>query len=213
VPGVGKKNYSRLIGLGIKYLGDVKQYPESILENRVGRFGKRLWELSWGMDSNPVSPKIHHKSMSSEHTFHEDTCDEKLIKRSILRHAADVARQLRRYGFKARTITLKIKHADFKQSTRHTTIDVPTRSTRTVYQTAVQLFDDYHLKNRIRLIGVGVSNLISGDRPIQMGIFGAQTERNIEKCWDDVDKAVDAIEGKFGNGVIRRASLKTKPPS
>ena len=106
----------------------------------------------------------------------------------------------------ARTITLKIKHADFKQFTRSKTIATPTRSSETIYQYAADLLDNYQVNQKIRLIGVGTSGFTSARLPVQLNLFD-RVEQN-DKTWEKVDRTVESIAQKFGRDAIKRGTLK-----
>jgi DNA polymerase-4 len=206
VPGVGKKTYSQLESMGIKTLGDVKKFPEKIILDRLGKFGHRLIDLSAGIDHSKVTPWSPHKSISSERTLPADTRDVKVLHKYLLQQSEEVARQLRKAGFRARTITLKIKHADFKQFTRSKTINIPTRSSETIYRYAAELLENYHLTQQIRLIGVGTSGFTSASLPVQLNLFD-RVEQN-DKTWEKVDRTVESIAQKFGREAIKRGTLK-----
>ena len=205
VPGVGKKTFLRLDSMGIKTLGDVKKFPEKMLLDRLGKFGQRLIGLACGRDHSTVTPWSPHKSISSERTLGEDTDDKKLLKKYLLKQSQEIARQLRKANVKAKTITLKLKHADFKQFTRSKTIDTPTRSSETIYRHAVRLLDEYQLTHKIRLIGVGTSGFQSPDRPVQLNLFDRLNES--DKTWEKVDRTVETITKKFGRDAIKRGTL------
>jgi len=205
VPGVGKKTYLHLEPMGIKTLGDVKKFPEKMLLDRLGKFGHRLIELSAGIDHSKVTPWSPHKSISSERTLSKDTRDKKVLHKYMLQQSEEIARQLRKAGFRARTITLKIKHADFKQFTRSKTINTPTRSSETIYRHAADLLDNYPLTQQIRLIGVGTSGFKSTGQPVQLNLFD-RAEQN-DKTWEKVDRTVETIAQKFGRDAIKRGTL------
>ena len=206
VPGVGKTSFKHLEQIGIQTLGDVKKYPEKMLMKRLGKFGQRLIELSKGIDNSSVEPYAKRKSISREETLREDTREKKLLSKYLLRQAEKVGRDLRRLGVKGRSITLKIKRSDFKQVTRRTTIDIPTQSSKVIYIEAKKLLDAYKILKKIRLIGLGVSGLVSDDLPIQMDLFSNNKKKNTS--WEKVDRAVDTITKKYGKDVITRATLK-----
>jgi DNA polymerase-4 len=205
VPGVGKKTFLQLESMGIKTLGDVKKFPEKMLLDRLGKFGQRLIELASGRDHSTVTPWSLHKSISSERTLGEDTDDKKLLYKYLLKQSEEIARQLRKSNVKAKTITLKLKHADFKQFTRSKTIDTPTQSSETIYRYAVRLLDDYRLTQKIRLIGVGTSGFKSTDRPVQLNLFDRVKES--DQTWEKVDRTVETITKKFGRDAIKRGTL------
>ena len=205
VPGVGKKTIVQLESIGVKTLGDVKKFPDKILLDRLGKFGQRLIALASGQDHSTVTPWSPHKSISSECTLGEDTLDKKLLHKHLLKQSEEVARQLRKAGFKARTITIKLKHADFKQFTRSKTIDTPTRSSETIFRHAAGLLDKYQLTQKIRLIGVGTSGFKSAGQPVQLDLFDRVKE--CDQTWEKVDRTVETITKKFGRDAIKRGTL------
>ena len=206
VPGVGNKMQHQMELLGIRTLGDIQRLPQETLLRHLGKFGLRLRALSAGIDDSPVTPHAPHKSISSERTLAADTRDRELLKRCLLSQSADVARQLRQAGVRAKTITLKIKDADFKTVTRRVTIAIPGQSSKTIYEQAVRLLDEYKITKKIRLIGVGTSGFSPVSASVQMGLFEHSEEADGD--WEKVDKALDAISKKFGKDVVGRATLK-----
>ncbi|MFC1857881.1 DNA polymerase IV [Thermodesulfobacteriota bacterium] len=208
VSGVGKKTLKKIHALGIKTLGDVKKYPEKTIMQYLGKFGHRLFELSECIDDTPVCPESAHKSVSAERTLPENTDDPMVLRKYLMNQADEVGRELRKLDVRARTITLKIKHADFKLVTRSTTIPLPTQSSEIIYKEAVKLLSDYNITQKVRLIGVGASGLLSGDVPVQMDLF--KEGKNKTRYWEKVDKTVDTITKKFGKGIIKRATLTEK---
>lgn len=208
VPGVGKKTGSQLALLGITRLGDVKKFPEKLILKRLGKYGQRLLVLAAGIDETAVIPYSRHKSVSSEHTLSQDTRNRGLLNEYLLRHCEDVAKQLRKMRLRAKTVTLKLKHTDFKQVTRNTSLTVPIQSSEKIYEVASRLLARYPLKKQVRLIGVAVSNLFSGDLPIQLSLF--EKTKKKDDHWQKVDRALDTITQKFGKDAIKRASLSKK---
>ncbi|OQW98945.1 MAG: hypothetical protein BWK74_03370 [Desulfobacteraceae bacterium A6] len=195
-PGVGKVRLKELETIGIKMLGDIKKYPPEMLVKKFGEFGLKLMKLASGTDDSPVSPSTRNKSVSSEMTLDKDTSDRNLLKGYLLKQSEDVGSELRRLGMRAKTIVLKIKHADFRQITRSITIKTPVQSSQAIYKEVFKLLEAYDTKEKIRLIGVGAASLIPVSDPVQMSIFDA--DRKNDGKWEKVDKAVDTIKKKFG---------------
>lgn len=208
VPGVGKTRHRQLEDMGIKTLGDARKYPEKMILKKLGKFGQRLLKLSYGTDDSPVTPISRRKSVSTEETLPQDIDDKKLLGNYLLMQSESVARELRKKNLRTKTITLKIKHADFKQATRSITLHAPTQSSETVYKTASKLLRAYRIITKVRLIGVGVSGLVSASVPVQMDIFENVKKRS--DSWEKVDKTVDTITQKFGKDVIKRGTLSEK---
>jgi DNA polymerase-4 len=205
IPGVGRVTHEQLTKMGLKTLGDVRRYPHDMLINRLGKFGHRLIALSRGDDPTPVTPHTAAKSVSSESTLAQDTMDRSVLQNLLLHHAEDVGRQLRQLNVKARTISLKIKHADFHQITRSKTLDRPVQADELIFRQAAHLFEAYPLRQKVRLIGVGAATFIAATTPVQTELF---PEKNAAASnWEKVDHTVDAINAKFGRGLISKASL------
>lgn len=206
VPGVGRVAHEQLDLIGIRTLGDVSKLSEKALKAKLGKFGYRLRELSRNIDKSIVSPLSVTKSVSSETTLLENTKDKVLLNRHLMRQSESVGRQLRKAGVRSKTITVKIKHADFRRATRSTTLNKPTQSSETIYKAASALLLNYTIKQPIRLVGVGASGLLSDDTPEQMALFG--NGRKADKNWEKVDSALDAIAHKYGKNIINKASLR-----
>jgi DNA polymerase-4 len=206
VPGVGPKTLAKVEQLGVRFLGDIRKFSESALESIFGSYGRRLLALAGGIDPTPVAPHSPAKSVSSECTLEEDTCETTALTRCLLEQADEVAAGLRKEGVKARTVVLKIKHADFNLFTRRATFTPPTQSSKVLYRQALRLLDAYRLTQKIRLIGLGATGFVPADAPRQQELFAA-TEK-AQGGWEKIDQTLETIKSKFGKKVIRRATLK-----
>ena len=205
VPGVGKVVLKTIEQMGIKTLGDINKFPEKIILKRFGKFGRRLISLSKGSDDSPVTPHLEPKSVSTESTLSEDTNDLNLLHRRLLKSSEQVGRRLRKHGLKTKTISIKIKLSDFKQITRSVTIKEPTCSSKTIYHNSIELLNKYRPPKKVRLIGVGASNLVDSETPSQLGLFNGVEK--IDENWEKVEKTVDNISSKFGKDMIKKATL------
>ncbi len=208
VPGVGPAALERLAPLGIRTLGDIKRLNEAQLLRRLGKFGLRLAALARGEDRSPVTPAGDPKSISAEQTLAEDTANRADLAALLLAQAAEVARQLRRKEFRARTVVLKLKHDDFRQVTRSRTLESPTQSATTIHQAAVGLLAEYRLARPVRLVGVGAAGLVPAGVPVQADLFSGV--RRTDAAWEKVERAVDGITARFGTDAVRRASQQAK---
>jgi DNA polymerase-4 len=210
VPGIGEKSAEELAKLGIQHVGDIVRYRPALLEERFGKYGAWLLEVAHGGDDSAVEPHRAPKSVSAEDTLPEDTDDEAVLRKHLLEQSDRIARRLREEGFRARTVTLKLKHHDFRQITRSETLDEPTQLGEVIYHEAVKLLGMYNLRSRVRLVGVGASNLEPLDAPgmiaSQMSLFGEPCERN-EK-WAKVERAADEIAKRYGEGALKRGRLR-----
>jgi DNA polymerase-4 len=208
VPGVGKNTYDKLNLMRVKTLGDVKKYTEEVLVKRFGTFGHRLAELADGIDRSIVTPVSEIKSFSAEETLPEDTEDKDMLGKYILKQSEKIGRELRKLGVRAQTISVKIKHSDFKQVTRSVTIKEPTQSSDVIIREASRLLENYRMPSKTRLIGVRVSNFVSEVEQVQADIFQQDNTKNLN--WQKLDKAIDTITDRFGTEIIKRASLEDR---
>jgi DNA polymerase-4 len=210
VPGVGKQAQRQLKQMGIVKLGDVRKRDPASLVDRLGKFGYRLVDLAYGRDDTTVVPHSPTKSISTERTLSADTRDREELGRHLLAQSQEVGRQLRRQGFVARTVTLKLKDKDFRQITRSTTLDRPTRGSEAIYRAAMKLLAKQAIDKSIRLIGVGASALISATTPRQASLFANSDQQKDD--WEKVDAAVDRIAERFGQSAVQRGSLSSTEP-
>jgi DNA polymerase-4 len=205
VPGVGRNARSQLRRMGLSTMGDVGKIERSVLVNRLGKFGHRLADLARGRDESTVTPHSPAKSISTERTLSADTRNRDLLKRHLLAQSEEVGRQLRRHGYKARTVTLKLKDTHFKLITRSVTLDRPSQSSETLYRTAKALLEVQALEKAVRLIGVGASSLVAETTPQQASLFPDADGKS--DGWERVDRAVDRISERFGRSAVHRGSL------
>ena len=131
-------------------------------------------------------------------TLDEDTASRSMIKKILLAQSDRVARRLRKQGFKGRTVILKLKTADFKTITRSSTLERPVNLSDKIYAEVTGLLKKERLGQKVRLVGVGVSNLEPSDRSGQLPLFDRRDAR--EKKWEKAEMAMDEITERFGHG-------------
>jgi DNA polymerase IV len=204
IPGVGGKTMARLQSLGVTKTGEILDYPRSFWQKQLGKGGLILYERALGLDPTPVAPHPEPKSSGAENTLPQDTADPKELQQWLLQQAERVGRDLRRDGLKGRTVTVKIKYADFKQITRSHTLALPTNSTLQIYHMAAKLLDETKIRKRVRLVGLSVSQLTK--TLVQAGLF---PQPGLEKL-EQLDQAVDSIQGKYGFKAITRGRVEKK---
>jgi DNA polymerase-4 len=171
IPGVGKATEARLKALGIATVGDLRDHGLEALENKLGRYGRRLYELANGIDHSPVVPDRARKSLSAEDTLERDlplSETEDLIRRL----AEKVWAAARKDARIARTVVLKLKTSDFRILTRSLTPLSPPGTCEEF--TAIALFLRSRVASapnqRFRLVGVGLSNF-TGAGSLQPALF------------------------------------------
>ncbi len=205
--GVGAKTEEELTKLGLQTVGDIANTPRATLIRALGEAsGAHLYELAWGRDPRTVVPDEPDRSTGAEETFASDVDDPVIIHRELLRLAERTAGNLRSGGHAARTVTIKIRFADFKTITRSKTLHQATDVGHEIYRLACELFDGLGLdRARIRLVGVRAEGLrAASEAPRQMEI-GAP-----ERGWREAELASDAAAVRFGRGAVRPAALVSR---
>ena len=205
IPGVGKCAMKQMNRLGIKTLGDVKKFSRKLLTGKFGKLGIKLYNFSRGQDNSIVKTEEKRKSISSESTLNRDINDMEKIKKMVLFHSQIVGKELRKRDLFAKNISVKLKFSDFSQITRQKSLNVPVCSSSAIYRVAAQLAENSKIRKKIRLIGVSTSSLSDGSRPVQMDLFNSVREKTDK--WEKLDRAVDLISEKFGEGAVQKASL------
>jgi DNA polymerase-4 len=206
--GVGEKTREALHRLGLMTVGDVAHTPLATLQRGIGlAMGKQLHDLAWGTDRRTITPRhaTHEpdKSMGADDTFGRDTDDPAVVLREVLRLAAKVAGRLRTAGVAGRTVTLRVRFADFTTITRSRTLPEATDVTTEIFAAARQLYAALGLQRaRIRLVGVRVEGLMPREQVHRQLVLGAR-----EQGWREADRAVDRAALRFGGGAVRPATL------
>ena len=206
--GVGEKTQSVLHRLGLMTVGDVAHTPLRTLRRALGATqGSHLHDLAWGVDHRVITtrhgPNEPDKSMGADETFRRDTDDRTVIARELLRLAAKVSGRMRVAGVAGRTVTIRIRFADFTTITRSRSLPEATDVTQEIYRTALSSYDALGLQRaRIRLVGVRVEGLMPRDVVHHQLVLGAR-----EHGWSDADRAIDRATRRFGATVVHPASL------
>ena len=176
LPGVGKVMEARLAELGIATVGDLRLRAEHELEQRFGRWGRRLQELSLGIDDYPVQPDRPTLQVSAEDTFEHDLSLQDLaphIRRLAEKTWAAHEREAQgEHGRLARTVVLKLKTSDFHTLTRSFTPATRPTSATELAEIACALRDrvERPADSRYRLVGVGLAGFVDADS------FAAQSD-------------------------------------
>ncbi|WP_432977252.1 DNA polymerase IV [Dactylosporangium sp. CA-233914] len=201
--GVGERTAETLQRLGLKTIGDLSAAPVGMLRSAVGdAAAHHLHELSWARDPRRVIPDHVEKSIGAETTFDVDVSDLSTIRRTMLALADKVARRLRAAGQAGRTVSVKIRLADFQTLSRSRTVDVPTDVAREIFEIGWALFQAGRPGERIRLVGVRVEGLVHAEGAPRQMTLGER-----DHGWRDAEKATDAVAARFGAGLVKPASL------
>ncbi|MFT5169714.1 MAG: DNA polymerase-4, partial [Lysobacterales bacterium] len=202
--GVGKQTEGSLHALGIKTVRDIAHYPKDKLIKRFGEYGLKLHRLSNGIDDRIVEKNDEIKSVSHEHTFEVDTNDLDELHAVFSGLSEKVSRRLRKQNLKGKTISVKIRTANFKTVTRAITLADRVNFDDVILSESKKLFDQfYHPSMIIRLIGVRVSNF--EDPYVQESLFSDEKSEKKEKMYNAIDKIKDKFGDKaISSGVVRK---------
>jgi DNA polymerase-4 len=209
--GVGEKTAEVLGRLAIRTVGDLGTTPVPILERLLGgAAASHLSHLAHGIDDRSVVPYEAPKSVGHEETFDRDLDEEDEILRELLSLSGRVAARLREDGYRSRTITLKVRLANFTTLTRSRTQPDPTDLGADLHRIASELYRGLPgTKRRVRLLGVQAGGLVPAGAQqlalLQSGPWHSGPWHG--ERWDVVERTVDRIERRFGPGSAKPASL------
>jgi DNA polymerase IV len=213
IPGVGPALARTLEAKGLVQVADLLSLEEEWLDRWLGS-SRAQWlrDRARGVDPSPVNPGEPRKSVSSEHTFPIDVHDDRVLEREIMGFAATVGATLRQGGLRGRTITVKIRDADFRTRQAGHTLPEPVDSDGALYAVGRQLMAQLRMKRRVgvRLLGLGVSSLVEGDAPPQFELF-----QEHGPCEPDrlrvVSRVMDDLRERFGDDAILPGRMLEDP--
>jgi DNA polymerase-4 len=229
--GVGERAAETLRRLGLTTVADLAQAPVGMLRGALGAAAAaHLHELSWGRDPRSVSPEHVDKSIGAEVTFDIDVSDAEQLRRTVLGLAGKVARRLRSSDQAGRTVSIKVRLADFRTVNRSRTLPSATDVGREIFSTAWALFETLFpavpsvrpgrpgagdsrpsgghsaiIGAQIRLIGVRVEGLIRAEGAPRQVTLGTP-----EHGWREAETAADVAAARFGHAMVGPASLLPK---
>lgn len=162
--GIGKVTADKMYRLGIFTGKDLKQKSEEFLTTHFGKSGKHYYQTVRGIHLSPVRPNRKIKSVGTERTFEENLSSEIFIVEKLEFITSDLEGRLKKYKVSGKTVTLKIKYSDFSLQTRSITLPYFISDKSLLLDQAKELLYQEKLKDSVRLIGVSVSNLNSGQK-------------------------------------------------
>ena len=198
--GVGKKTQKTLALLGVHTIGDIAGLSLKLLEQKFGKHGRSLYHAASGLDERDVETEHETKSVGHEFTFDADLAESESIRRELLKLSVMVTKRLRLHQLQGRTITLKVKYHDFRQITRSVTIKEHIADSKRIYEEVLQLLKKTAAGEKpIRLLGISVSGLKLENDSSQQLLF---PEMLPGRKREEINKALDAIQEKFGSTAI-----------
>ncbi|WP_135507336.1 DNA polymerase IV [Roseovarius aestuariivivens] len=203
--GVGQSAQASLEKAGIRRFSDLLRWDRTDLIARFGSLGDRLWHLARGQDRRRVSANSPVKSISNETTFGEDTANADVLDGHIWRMAEKVADRAKAKSKAGRVVTLKLKRADHSLLTRRHALREPTQLADRIYRTARGLFDQVDHDAPYRLLGVGMSDLVTeAAADVSGDLLDPDALRRGE-----AERATDKIRARFGpDAILKGRSLR-----
>jgi len=198
LPGIGKKTEQILSGFGINTIGKLARTPLDTLKSQFGASGEGLYLSANGIDDRKVELPGAAKSISRETTFTKDSRNSSFLKATLRYQAEKVGADLRRQGKQTKCISLKLRYADFTTISRSQTLPQATDIDQTIFQAGGILLDKAlpSKKQPVRLIGIGVSNLVESGG--QMAMLDSSTQKLAQ-----LDKTIDRIRNRYGFSSIQ----------
>lgn len=170
VHGIGPKSAKKLNNIGIYTVKDLMELSEEFLIDLFGKSGREIYHRIRGIDNRKIEVDRERKSLGTETTFSQDTKDKKILKEYLYGFAEEISLGLQQKELYGRTVTLKIKYDNFRVITRSRTLIEEINSKDLIYEMGEILLDEIELKQKVRLIGLTVSNL-SPSGMEQLSIF------------------------------------------
>ena len=207
--GAGKALQRRLARDGITRIGQLARIDPAELMARYGAMGQRLAEFSRGRDPRRVNPNAPTKSISAETTFERDITDFATLDGILWRLAEKVSARMKRAELSGRTVTLKLKGADFRIRTRSSTLMDPTQLADVIHRGAGELLRRECDGTAYRLIGVGLATLepAGTDDPVDLADPGRERRARAER-------AMDKVRDRFGgDAILKGRGLSTRTPA
>ncbi|NBN77400.1 DNA polymerase IV [Microvirga tunisiensis] len=195
--GVGKVFQARLAADGLTTIGQLQAMDPADLIRRYGSMGIRLARLCQGEDDRQVTPSRPAKSVSAETTFSTDL-SKRADLRPVLRDLSEkVSARLKAADLAGRSVTLKLKTAQFRLITRSRQLADPTQLADRIFRAGDDLLADAAWGEAFRLIGIGVGDLVAGTQADPADLIDEGSGRRAR-----AEEAMDRVREKFGKAAV-----------
>lgn len=209
LPGVGPKTSERLAGMGLTQVAQIQAMDEGTLTRLMGDSARELKWRAHGHGGTALRTGRLQRSISRETTLSRDSSNAEELDRLLVRFVGFIAAELRSEGLVAKTVSLKLRHADFRTLTRRHTIEAATDLDGELLAPARRMFqtlfaDAQRQQQAIRLIGVAATNL-SQATPADLFEPPARTRLR------ELTQAIDLARKKYGHDAVGPARLVPRP--
>ncbi len=196
--GVGPKTSARLESMDLITIGDVARLDAATLEERLGALGRRLHQLSRGLDPRRVERGRTARSIGSDRTLRADVRRPQDIRRHLLRAADRIARRLRSKRYVAHGVRVRLKTSAHQLLTRQRQLTSPGDTAALFYRVACELLEEFEHPGPFRLVGMAVFDLHWREAPQQLSLFENPATRRLETT-------IDRLLERYGKQAVVRA--------
>ena len=214
----GKSSVEVLHKLEIRTIGELAKADPTLLELHLKSHGRTLWEFANGNAGDKViRERVENKGIGNSTTLPKDVTEEEEARKVLLWLSETVGGRVRKEGMKAKMVSVEIKYNTFQSVSHQKQLQRATNADKVIYETACELFHELWNGHPIRLLGIRTSKLVDEAEPEQISIFDlesvsnqimAKQETKKNEKQEKLDKVVDQIRKKYGEGAIVRGSLK-----
>lgn len=196
IPGVGEHTLKMLHSMGIMKISELAAYPTHLLQHHFGKYGEVLAAKAQGRYEGTVHQEHVAKSISTEHTFFENTNDTTFLLAELVRMTEKLGFELRDDELMTRCVAVKIRYPDFETHTRQISIQ-PTSYDDELLGVVKGLFAQlYDTSKSVRLIGIRYSELLPAS--LQTDLF----QNRVKKA--RLYGAIDEVKNRFGKKSLGR---------
>ena len=214
----GKSSVEVLHKLEIRTIGELAKTDPTLLELHLKSHGRTLWEFANGNAGDKViRERVENKGIGNSTTLPKDVTEEEEARKVLLWLSETVGGRVRKEGMKAKMVSVEIKYSTFQSVSHQKQLQRATNADQVVYETACELFRELWNGEPIRLLGIRTSKLVDESEPEQISIFDLENVSNQNRAkqairknekQEKLDKVLDQIRKKYGDGAIVRGSLK-----
>ena len=209
----GRSSVEVLKKLEINTIGDLAQADLKLIMLHLKSHGKMLWEFANGIGTSVVqSEPDEAKGIGNSTTLSEDAATIEEVTPVFERLAQSVGSRLKKAEKKAGMVSMEIKYYDFRTVSHQIQLDKPSNDPEVLKETACSLFLEVWSGEPVRLLGIRTSKLSDETAPEQLSIFDIELPKEPDEKHKRLKKAMDEINGKFGEGAVMKASLMPKKP-
>ena len=209
----GRSSVEVLKKLEINTIGDLAQADLKLIMLHLKSHGKMLWEFANGIGTSVVqSEPDEAKGIGNSTTLSEDAATIEEVTPVFERLAQSVGSRLKKAEKKAGMVSMEIKYYDFRTVSHQIQLDKPSNDPEVFKETACSLFLEVWSGEPVRLLGIRTSKLSDETAPEQLSIFDIELPKEPDEKHKRLKKAMDEINGKFGEGAVMKASLMPKKP-